>query len=158
MQSRGARAALIVGALIVAAVAFVVLRPPGGDEDQAASRPTTEAESIGAGGDDDEDDGRRDRTDGPPRPVLEPAATEIEVQDGAPVGGVADVEVDKGDDVSLLVRADAADHVHVHGYDEFADVAPGKPAKLKFPADIEGIFEIELEDSHVQIARLEVAP
>jgi hypothetical protein len=55
------------------------------------------------------------------------------------------------------VDADVADEVHVHGYDLVADVAPGSPAELTFLADIPGVFEVELESSHVELLRLEVA-
>jgi hypothetical protein len=37
-------------------------------------------------------------------------------------------------------------------------VAPGKPARFSFRADITGIFEIELEHSHKPIGRLRVNP
>ena len=35
--------------------------------------------------------------------------------------------------VVLVVRADVADHVHLHGYDVMRDVAPGKPGRLDVP-------------------------
>ena len=38
--------------------------------------------------------------------------------------------------VAIVVGSDVADHVHLHGYDKFADVAPGKPARLAFVASI----------------------
>jgi hypothetical protein len=58
----------------------------------------------------------------------------------------------------LVVIADVTDHVHLHGYDLMADVAPGSPAVLNFTADAPGRFEIELEDSSRQIAQLTVQP
>jgi hypothetical protein len=151
MQSKASRAALIGAALVVAVVAFVVLRPSG-DEGEGGSATTTE-ETTDGGGPNNGGGKAQDRASSG-----ESETTAIEVKSGKPVDGVADISVEKGDPVSFLVRADAADHVHVHGYDEFADVAPGNPAKLEFPAELEGIFEVELEDSHVQIARLEVSP
>jgi hypothetical protein len=56
------------------------------------------------------------------------------------------------------VESDVAEHVHVHGYDVIQDIAPGRPAEFDFPAESEGLFEVELEDSAVQIAELEVSP
>jgi hypothetical protein len=56
------------------------------------------------------------------------------------------------------VRADVQDHVHLHGYDVMRDVVPGKTTRLNFEADIEGVFEVELEDSKVQIAEITVEP
>ncbi len=58
----------------------------------------------------------------------------------------------------LVVRADVSDHVHLHGYDLMADVAPGAPARLRFTADVPGRFEVELEDLGVPIADLQVRP
>ena len=46
----------------------------------------------------------------------------------------------------------------MHGYDLMADVAPGKPATIRFTANTPGLFEIELEDLGLQIAELEVRP
>jgi hypothetical protein len=60
--------------------------------------------------------------------------------------------------VRLLVRSDVADHVHLHGYDIFRDVAPGAPARLAFRATVPGRFEVELEDRGIQIAELQVTP
>jgi hypothetical protein len=51
-----------------------------------------------------------------------------------------------------------ADHVHVHGYDLMKDVTPGKPVKFRFKANIDGQFEIELEDRALEIATLRVNP
>ena len=80
------------------------------------------------------------------------------MKEGSPVGGVQDIEAERGDEVELVIDSDIDEEVHVHVYDEFADVGPGNPARLDFTADIEGVFEVELESSHVQIARLEVSP
>ena len=63
-----------------------------------------------------------------------------------------------GEKVAIVVGSDVADHVHLHGYDKFADVAPGKPARLAFVASIPGRFEVELEDRGLQIADIEVRP
>ena len=68
------------------------------------------------------------------------------------------LEFEQGDTVRFRVRADVADHVHVHGYDLMKDVEPGETITFSFPADITGIFEIELEDAGEQIAQLRVDP
>ncbi len=67
------------------------------------------------------------------------------------------VKVEVGDDVELVVTSDTADELHVHGYDLFADLEPGVTATLRFTADIPGIFEVELESSHVEVFELEVS-
>ena len=73
-------------------------------------------------------------------------AFKIQIKDEKPVGGAQNFKVKKGDNVTIVVSADAHDLIHLHGYDIEKAVEPGKPATFKFTADIEGIFEIE---SHV---------
>ena len=67
------------------------------------------------------------------------------------------VEVDKGDIVSLVVTSDVAEEVHIHGYDVFADVEPGGTVTLEFEASIQGIFEVELENSRTELLELVVS-
>jgi hypothetical protein len=66
------------------------------------------------------------------------------------------VDVLRGRTVRLRVTADVSDEVHVHGYDRFAEVAPDRPAIIEFVADIEGIFEVELEGARQLIVELKV--
>lgn len=148
MQSNRGRVALALAAVAAAVVAFLVLRPGDDDQETATQPPTEEAASS------EEEGPRSDGTDGPSGEAAGAETFQID----AASGEVMDVEVSKGDEVRLVVRADAEEEVHVHGYNEFADVAPGEPAELEFVADIEGIYEIELEGSHTQIAELEVRP
>lgn len=60
--------------------------------------------------------------------------------------------------IVLIVDSALADRVHLHGYDLQADVAPGKPATLRFKATAPGLFEIELEERGLGIGQLEVRP
>lgn len=82
----------------------------------------------------------------------------ITVRHGRPVGGVADITVHSGDPVKLRVRSDVADEIHVHGYNLMKDVPAGGSVRFSFPAKIEGIFTIELENRGEQIAKLTVEP
>ena len=86
----------------------------------------------------------------------QPTAISIRVLDGRPQGGIARPKVDLGDRVVLVVRSDTADEVHLHGYDVSRPVAAGGSARLAFVATIPGRFEVELEQSGVQIAELTV--
>jgi hypothetical protein len=87
-----------------------------------------------------------------------PEPTTIVVRNGKPVGGPRELEYDAGERVYLTVRSDVADEVHVHGYDLSKEVPAGGSVTLSFTADIEGIFEIELEERGEQIAELQVNP
>jgi hypothetical protein len=88
---------------------------------------------------------------------IEKAPT-IVVRDGEPVGGVRDLEYDAGDQIRFTVDSDATSEVHVHGYDLMEDVKAGGSASFSFPAELEGIFEVELEDTATQIAEITVNP
>jgi hypothetical protein len=81
---------------------------------------------------------------------------EVTVVGGKPQGGVRREQVKTGETLVLRVTADVADEVHLHGYDKSADVAPGKPAEIRFTADIPGVFEVELEQRHQKLVELEV--
>lgn len=81
---------------------------------------------------------------------------EILVTGGQPVGGVLRIEVSVGGEVRLRVTSDTSDRVHIHGYDLLFDVGGSVPVEYTFTADIFGIFEIELEDTHTPIAELVV--
>ena len=83
-------------------------------------------------------------------------AIPIKVVDGKPQGGIARPSVEHDARVVLIVKSDTADEVHLHGYDLSVDVAAGGTARLAFTATIRGRFEVELEQSGVQIAELTV--
>lgn len=93
-----------------------------------------------------------------PTTTAGPVELRYSVVGGRPEGGIARDSVDLDRDVIVTVTSDSADEVHLHGYDLSADVAPGTPATIRFTADAPGRFEIELENSGVQIAELEVRP
>lgn len=95
-----------------------------------------------------------------PEPELEPEGepAQIVVRDGTPVGGVARLEYERGERIRFTVVSNTADEVHVHGFDLAKDVAAGGSARFDFRADFEGVFEVELEGAHVQIAELRIEP
>jgi hypothetical protein len=153
MEKRQRMTLLGIAAAIAVAAVVIALVAGGGTDDSGDSDTsnTQAAETQGAGAD-------TTQSTTPDKPKPKPEVTQIEVKGGEPVGGVEDVQAKKGDTVRLAVRADVPDHVHLHGYDVMRDIAPGKPAKLNFKANIEGVFEVELEDSGVTIAEITVNP
>lgn len=54
------------------------------------------------------------------------------------------------------MKTDAADSVHVHGYDLLLDLEAGSSETLRFKADIPGVFEIELEENGLLLFQLQV--
>jgi hypothetical protein len=146
-----ARLLLALGGVALAVVLFFVLRPEGEDDsaaDLARTTVETTTESTTA-------TTAETTTEAGPPP---PRSFTLVVRDGRPRGGVKRLRADRGERVVLVVRADVADHVHLHGYDVMRDVGPGQPARFRFRATLTGRFEIELEDRHVLIAELEVRP
>lgn len=94
----------------------------------------------------------------PTRPPQRAGTTvRIDVVDGAPQGGIQRPTVERGTRITIVVRSDLADHVHVHGYDRLADIPAGGSAQISFVADIPGRFEIELEERRVLLAQLTVS-
>ena len=146
----------IVGLLIaVAVVAFVIVNPGGDDNNDnggssATTGATTATGATGASG--------ATAKSGATTTPQQPSAVVIRIKNGKPVGGVRKIKVNKGDRVRLVVRSDVADEVHVHGYDFMKDVDAGGKVRFNFPADIDGNFEIELENAKEQIASLQVEP
>ena len=85
----------------------------------------------------------------------------ITVNNGNPVGGVETLTYNKGDQVQLEVRLNTPEEeVHVHGYEREAP-AEHSPVRLSFPANLDGVFEIELhklDHTEAPIAELHVNP
>jgi hypothetical protein len=107
--------------------------------------PATTATTTGSG-----------TTAGPTTTADSTPTIEVRVVGGKPQGGVRRERVKTGATLVLRVTADVADEVHLHGYDKSAEVAPGKPAEIRFTADIPGVFEVELEQRTQKLIELEV--
>ncbi|MEO6744712.1 MAG: hypothetical protein ABIS28_10105 [Caldimonas sp.] len=93
-----------------------------------------------------------------PNLAAEPTAIELTVAGGQVVGGAKVIRLKRDDAVSLTVRSDKADELHVHGYNLHADVVPGKPSTLKFVAKRTGRFSMELHKAGVELGTLEIYP
>jgi heme/copper-type cytochrome/quinol oxidase subunit 2 len=137
--SRAQRLTFLAIAAVIAVVAVIILAVAGGNDEQEATRAQATPTATATAG--------ATATETPePEPPLVTS------------GKITKLRFEQGDTVRFRVRADVADHVHVHGYDLMKDVEPGKTITFSFPADITGIFEIELEDAGEQIAQLRVDP
>ncbi|MGB0872670.1 MAG: hypothetical protein ACPGYP_05980 [Solirubrobacterales bacterium] len=67
-----------------------------------------------------------------------------------------ELEFTVGETIRFAVENDVADEVHVHGYDKTMELPANRRKTMRFKADIEGIFEIELENSGQPIGTLKV--
>jgi len=84
-------------------------------------------------------------------------AIDITVEAGL-VAGPGTVSVAVGDQVSVWVLSDVDAEIHVHGYDVFFEAPAGVPTEIALTADVPGIFEVELEETHTPLFALEVTP
>jgi FtsP/CotA-like multicopper oxidase with cupredoxin domain len=166
-MSRNQRIGLVLAALVVAVLAFVIAQPGDDDGDSGSrSAQTTPQETENSPAQETDDSAGTEpgkATEAEPSPPPEPEATRIRIQAGTVAGGPRYIEVTKGDTVRIVVQADTADEIHLHGYDITRNAAPGHPARFSFEANLEGAFEIEshvAEDAGKEplVARLVVQP
>jgi len=139
MQSNRARALLGLGVVAAAVVLFIVLS--NGNDNGGSKQQKTSTSS-------------NQKTTGAP---AEQQYT-IVVKNAKPVGGVKKLVYKKGEQVRFVVRSDVTDEIHVHGYNRLSDVRAGGSVRFDFPAKLEGVFDIELEQRGEQIAELRVNP
>jgi len=92
-----------------------------------------------------------------PRVMVAVREFEFTVAQGK-VRGPPDLTANQGQRVTVRVRSDVADELHIHGYELSAPLPAGEPVALTFIAARSGRFEIELHDSHLQLGALEVQP
>ena len=87
-----------------------------------------------------------------------PRTIVIRVVGGVPQGGIARPKLKKGARAVIVVRTDAGEEIHMHGYDLERQVTPGKPVRLAFKATIPGRFEVELHEPDTLLAVVTVSP
>lgn len=81
----------------------------------------------------------------------------VTVANGKVTPNGATIKAKAGQTVLVTAVSDAADEVHIHGYDKELPLTPGKPASVKFTADMKGTFEIETHESGKLVAKLVVS-
>ncbi|WP_029431498.1 hypothetical protein [Blastococcus sp. URHD0036] len=137
MTARARAAVVLTAALLLAGCA-------GTDPDDEASSPAGSSAGTTA-----------QPTDAAPRSASGRQLT-VDVTGGQASGDTGRVPVDLGEQVMLTVTSDTADAFHLHGYDLEAELVPGEPATLTFPADIPGVFEGELHEAGTVLLSLQV--
>ena len=147
-MSRNQRLAMVAIAALIAVVAFVALRP--GDDPTVASDPQNSPapETTPAPATDDAStatDDKPDRARKPKPPLLV-------------AGSERTLRYTKGETVRFRVRHPSAEELHVHGYDVAEDLPAGRTVTVEFPAELEGIFEVELEGTHTALGSIRVDP
>jgi len=153
MQSNGTRIAALLVTLAVIVGLFFAFKGGGDDDSTNATTATTDTAATTTDDSGSEPSGEKKKE----KPA-ESSVPVIEVVGGQPQGGIAGLDFNQGDEIRFDVTSDTADEVHVHGYDIEEEVPAGGTAKFDFPADLEGVFEVELHGSETQIAELTVNP
>jgi len=87
-----------------------------------------------------------------------PTTITVVVKGGRPQGGIQRPSIAKGEKVVLVVRTDAGEELHLHGYDIEKPVTPGAPVRIPFTANLPGRFELELHHPDALLAVIEVRP
>jgi hypothetical protein len=90
----------------------------------------------------------------PPSPEI----FDLVIRQGRLVSGPTVIKVHQGDDVILHLTSDAADELHLHGYDLHAKTRPGETVTLQFNATRTGRFGYELHHANAELGALEVYP
>jgi hypothetical protein len=142
MSSNTTRVVAGIVVVVVAVVLFAVLRDDGESASEKSDQATAPAGTTNTA----------DKT------TTKPETTTIVIKNGKPVGSIAKLTYNEGEQVRFKVDSDVSDEVHMHGYDIMKDVEAGGSVTFDFPATIEGIFEAELEERGEQILELTVNP
>jgi len=144
-----ARWLILVGATAAVVVLFFVLRG-GGDDAAATTAATTTPRATTFT--------PTETSAGPTTAPSGPTFVNVTVRGGEVLGGPKVYDVPFEQRVILTVTSDLADEVHLHGYDLMKEVAAGGTVKFSFVTTLSGSFEFELEDAHLRVGELSVAP
>jgi hypothetical protein len=122
------KTALLGAGLVVVAVVLLIVLSSGGSDESS----TTDAGKV-------------------PTIVID--------KEGHPVGGIQELVYRKGDQIHFKVEVPFEEEVHLHGYDVMKEVPKGGgTVTYDLPAEIEGVFEAELEGHKEQIIEMKVEP
>jgi hypothetical protein len=121
---------------VFVALAVLLLTGCGGGDDSPAVTPTTSAAGTASS-------------------TTAGTIVSVTVRGGS-VEGASRQRATLNQPVTIRVTSDAADQVHVHGYDKVFDVPAGRTGEVTFVAGIPGVFEVEFERSRKLLFTLEV--
>jgi hypothetical protein len=122
------RTAIVGGVLVAVAVVLLIVLSSGGSDESSS-------------------------TDAGKLPTI------VVNKQGEPEGGIRELVYRKGDRIHFKVEVPFEEEVHLHGYDVMKEVPKGGgTVTYDIPADIEGVFEAELEGHKEQIVELKVEP
>jgi hypothetical protein len=139
--------------LTLAGLALVIAACGGGEEvatTTSQATPTTTTTQVAT----------TSSTLAPTTTTTAPTTTTTQQSDvtfeGGVVTGPGRISASVGEQVSVWVLTDLDAEIHVHGYDLFFEATAGVPVEITLSADVPGIFEVELEETHTLLFELEV--
>jgi hypothetical protein len=155
MRTPAVRVGIALAAAAAAVALFFVLS--GGNDSSATARPQSPQAAIRT------QPNARSATTKPQsaaatRKPQKPKIARIWVRGGKAAGGVKRLEFRRGERVRFSVHSKVADEVHIHGFDITKALPANRIVLFAFPADIEGVFEVELHGAHARIAELRIKP
>lgn len=83
---------------------------------------------------------------------------DLVVKDGKLASGQPVMQIHQGERVVLRITSNAADELHLHGYDLTAQLTPQETTVLEFNANRTGRFTLELHKANTELGALEVYP
>jgi hypothetical protein len=154
MENRKIPALIALAGIVIAIV--VVLFVVSDDTADQESETTSPVATTPAEPDEPKADDKKQQK---PEKPAEPEVPQLEIRDGAPVGGPLEVEVTAGDELRIDITTDAPDELHLHSYEVYLDIVPGKTNELVVEnADIEGVIELESHSTGALLAEISVVP
>jgi len=158
MENRKIPALIALAGVVIAVVVFLfVANDDTADQETETTTPAETHATEPADAPDDSEGG--DKKKPKPEKPEEPAVPELEIRGGAPVGGPLEVEVTEGEELRIDVTTDAPDELHLHSYDVYLDIEPGKTNELVVEnADIGGVIELESHSTGALLAEISVVP
>jgi hypothetical protein len=153
MRSTHARGTALA---LLPALGMLVLAGCGGSNDSGSSPSTTPSSAPATTTPSGPDTGGPSNTADPSGDQAD-VTINITVANGKVTPNGQTIRAKAGQTVLVTAVSDAADEVHIHGYDKQLPLTPGKPASVKFTANLKGTFEIETHESGKLVAKLVVS-
>ncbi len=150
-MTRNQRLGFLAIAAAIAAVAIVLFASTGPDETAEDADTAAQQQTATPTATSEQQEASPQETETPtPTPRPQPPLLTAD--------NVRTIRFTEGETVRFRVRSDAAEEIHIHGYDRYVEVPAGRTVDVAFKAGITGIFEVELHGSGEVIGQLKVEP
>jgi hypothetical protein len=157
MENRKIPALIALAGIVIAVVVFLFVADDDTADQESEKTQQAETQTVPEDPADGEDKPGKEPKE--PQEPPEPQVPQLEIRDGAPVEGPLELEVTVGEELRIDIMTDAPDELHLHTYDVYLDIVPGKTNELLVEnADIEGVIELESHSTGALLAEISVVP